>query len=88
MNITETIKYIGVNDHNVDLFEGLEWLESICMKSISFQITSEFLFFIEKYLSFKSFEDPLKSQLAEYVTSLLESENADLVCVLITQLSE
>lgn len=22
MNITETIKYIGVNDHNVDLFEG------------------------------------------------------------------
>ena len=22
MNITDTIKYVGVNDHQVDLFEG------------------------------------------------------------------
>ena len=22
MNITDTIKYVGVNDHNIDLFEG------------------------------------------------------------------
>ena len=34
MEITKDIKYVGVNDHDVDLFEG-QYVEEIAGRSIS-----------------------------------------------------